>query len=125
MLSWELSNSLDTLFCLAALDRALTRTQPEIFNSDQGSQFTSQDFTGRLIAAGVQISMDGRGRVFDNIFIERLWRSVKYEDVYLKDYAHGLAVTEGLDRYFTFYNRERLHQALDYQTPAEVYYGRT
>lgn len=124
VLSWEISNSLDTSFCLRAIDRALASGRPEIFNSDQGSQFTSQDFTGRLQAAGVRISMDGRGRVFDNIFIERLWRSVKYEDVYLNDYASVLAVIAGMERYFVFYNTERLHQALDYRTPAEVYYAR-
>lgn len=124
VLSWEISNRLDTSFCLTAVDQALASGPPEIFNSDQGSQFTSQDFTGRLDAAGVRISMDGRGRVFDNIFIERLWRSVKYEDVYLKDYASVPAVIEGMDRYFAFYNTERLHPSLDYRTPAEVYYDR-
>lgn len=124
VLSWEISNSLDTSFCLAAVDQALAGGRPDIFNTDQGSQFTSLDFTGRLDAAGVRISMDGRGRVFDNIFIERLWRSVKYEDIYLKDYASVPAVIEGLDKYFDFYNTERLHQALDYRTPKAIYYGR-
>ncbi|MBI1746737.1 MAG: DDE-type integrase/transposase/recombinase [Acidobacteria bacterium] len=124
VLSWELSNSLEVGFCLTALERALARSQPEIFNSDQGAQFTSQDFTARLEAAGVRISRDGRGRVFDNIFIERLWRSVKYEEVYLKDYEGVLAVRDGLRNYFEFYNRERLHQALDYRTPETVYRGR-
>ena len=85
VLAWRLSNSLDTSFCLEALDEALSRGRPEVFNSDQGSQFTSREFTGRLVAAGVQVSMDGRGRAFDNIFIERLWRTVKYEEIYLKD----------------------------------------
>ena len=123
VLSWELSNSLEVSFCLEALDRALAHSQPEIFNSDQGAQFTSQDFTGRLAAAGVRISMDGRGRVFDNIFIERLWRSVKYEEVYVKDYDGVLAARAGLAHYFAFYNHERLHQALGYRTPAAVYQG--
>lgn len=124
MLSWELSNRLDTSFCLAALERALAVGRPDIFNSDQGSQFTSLDFTGRLDAAGIRISMDGRGRVFDHIFIERLWRSVKYENVYLQDYTSGSALRKGLDAYFDFYNTERLHQALAYQTPQAIYYGR-
>ncbi|MBI1748664.1 MAG: DDE-type integrase/transposase/recombinase, partial [Acidobacteria bacterium] len=100
VLSWELSNSLEVGFCLEALDRALARSKPEIFNSDQGAQFTSRPFTGRLAAAGVRISMDDRGRVFDNIFIERLWRSVKYEDIYLKEYDSVPALVDGLDRYF-------------------------
>jgi len=124
VVSWERSNRLEVSFCLEALPRALAVSQPEIFNRDQGVQFTSQEFTGRLEGAGVKISMDGRGRVFDNIFIERLWRSVKYEDVYLKDYAGVLAVRDGLRSYFGFYNRERLHQALDYRTPETVYGGR-
>lgn len=123
VVSWELSNSLDVHFCLAALDRALQSVRPEIFNSDQGAQFTSHAFTDRLAAAGVQISMDGRGRVFDNIFVERLWRTVKYEEVYLHEYDHGWAAWQGLDRYFQFYNHERLHQALNYQTPAAVYFN--
>jgi putative transposase len=124
VLSWELSNSLEASFCLAALDRALAGGQPEIFNSDQGAQFTSRPFTGRLEAAGVSISMDGRGRAFDNIFVERLWRSVKYEDIYLKEYDGVPALVDGLDRYFRFYNRERLHQSLGHRTPEAVYYGR-
>ncbi|MBI3655125.1 MAG: IS3 family transposase [Acidobacteria bacterium] len=124
VLSWELSNRLEVNFCLAALERALAGGKPEIFNSDQGAQFTSRSFTGRLEAAGVRISMDGRGRVFDNIFIERLWRSVKYEDIYLKEYDSVPALVDGLDRYFRFYNGERLHQSLDYRTPESVYYGR-
>ncbi len=124
VLSWELSNSLEVSFCLAALERALAGGKPDIFNSDQGAQFTSRPFTGRLEAAGVSISMDGRGRAFDNIFIERLWRSVKYEDVYLKDYDRVPAVMAGLGAYFAFYNTERLHQALGYRTPERVYYGR-
>jgi len=123
VLSWQLSNSLDTSFCLAALDEALEKGKPDIFNSDQGSQFTSREFTGRLEKARIQISMDGRGRVFDNIFIERLWRSVKYEEIYLKDYRVVADAESGLGNYFEFYNRERLHQSLGYQTPASIYYG--
>jgi putative transposase len=120
-LSWEVSVTLDSHFCVSALERALIRTQPEIFNSDQGAQFTSLAFTEPLLARGILISMDGRGRVFDNIFVERLWRSMKYEEVYLKDYRSVPAAIHGLWRYFEFYNRERLHQSLNYQTPATVY----
>lgn len=123
VISWELSNSLDVSFCLLALDRALEQGRPEIFNSDQGAQFTSGAFTHRLEAAGIRISMDGRGRVFDNIFVERLWRTVKYEEVYLHDYDSAPAAWQGLDQYFAFYNGERLHQALGYQTPAAVYFS--
>jgi putative transposase len=123
VLSWELSNTLDTRFCLAALDQALQQPRPEIFNSDQGAQFTSQEFTARLEASGIRISMDGRGRVFDNIFIERLWRTVKYEEVYLKSYQNVREAVASLNQYFQFYNRERLHQALNYQTPQQVHYG--
>jgi len=121
VLSWELSNTLEGAFCLSALDRALRIGRPRIFNTDQGSQYTSTDFTGRLLAAGVQISMDGRGRALDNIFVERLWRSVKYEDVYLKDYPSMGHAVEGLGAYFRFYNTLRPHQALGYQTPSAVY----
>ncbi len=121
VLAWEVSMSLESSFCVAALDRALLVAQPEIFNSDQGAQFTSVAFTGRLLAAGIQISMDGRGRALDNIFVERLWRSVKYEEVYLKDYRHVPEARTGLAGYFAFYNGERLHQSLNYQTPAAVY----
>jgi len=124
VLAWELSNSLETLFCLGALSQALKRATPGIFNTDQGSQFTSEAFTGRLQTSGVQISMDGRGRAGDNIFIERLWWSLKYEDVYVRDYLDGAATRTGLDRYFRFYNTERHHQALDYRTPAAVYFDR-
>jgi putative transposase len=123
VLSWRVSNSLDTSFCLEALDEALSRGRPEIFNSDQGSQFTSCKFTGRLEAAGVSISMDGRGRAFDNIFIERLWRTVKYEEVYLNDYQGVADAVGSLSRYWRFYNDERLHQSLAYKTPASVYLG--
>ena len=121
VLEWEVSVTLDGSFCLAALERALMRGQPEIFNTDQGSQFTSQSFTGRLLASGIQISMDGRGRALDNIFVERLWRSVKYEEVYLKDYRTVGEAKQGLRNYFEFYNRERLHQSLGYKTPEAVY----
>ena len=99
------------------------RSTPEIFNTDQGAQFTSEPFTGRLQSAGIQISMDGRGRAMDNVFVERLWRTVKYEEVYLRDYADRLEARTWLGRYFRFYNTERRHQSLDKQTPAEVYFG--
>jgi putative transposase len=102
---------------------ALAISQPEIFNTDQGVQFTSKDFTGKLQSCGIQISMDGRGRVFDNIFIERLWRSVKYEEVYVKNYESVSDAAEGLTRYFQLYNRERLHESLGQKTPHEVYFG--
>jgi putative transposase len=121
VLSWRMSNSLDTRFCLEALESATEFGVPEIFNSDQGAQFTSQAFTGRLQQLGVAISMDGRGRALDNVFIERLWRSVKYEDIYLKDYERVDDLFDGLEAYFQFYNQERRHQALDYRTPGEVY----
>jgi putative transposase len=123
VLSWKLSNSLETRFCLDALDEALQRGQPEIFNTDQGSQFTSDEFTGRLLRSGIAISMDGRGRALDNVFVERLWRSVKYEDIYIKGYETIPQTMDGLDMYFPFYNRERIHQSLDYQTPWEVHHG--
>jgi len=105
VLSWELSNSLESSFCVSALERALTMGKPEIFNSDQGVQFTSQSFTSRLLREGIQISMDGRGRAFDNIFIERLWRSVKYEEVYIKGYSQVKDAMTGLGSYFEFYNQ--------------------
>ena len=124
VLSWEVSVSLDSAFCLSALDYALRYGQPEIFNSDQGVQFTSQVFTGKLHAQNIRISMDGRGRALDNIFVERLWRSVKYEEVYLHDYTDVPAARTGLGRYFDFYNGERPHQSLEYQTPAAVYWQR-
>ncbi len=123
VLAWELSNTLEKEFCLATLDRALGMSQPEIFNTDQGSQFTSAEFVGRLEAAGVKVSMDGRGRVFDNIFVERLWRTVKYEEVYLHGYENVREAQNSLARYFHFYNTERLHQSLGYRTPDEVYFG--
>jgi putative transposase len=121
VLSWRLSNTLDASFCVEALREALEIGRPEIFNTDQGAQFTSEEHTGVLRAAGVRISMDGRGRVLDNIFIERLWRSVKYEEVYLHDYDSGEAAYDGLSRYFGFYNTQRPHQGLGYRTPEEVY----
>ena len=109
-------------FCLDALDQAIRLYgKPDIFNSDQGSQFTSTDFTDRLKAQGIRISMDGRGRALDNIFVERLWRSVKYEEIYLYDYATVTELIQGLKKYFWFYNTERQHQSLDYQTPHAVY----
>jgi putative transposase len=123
VLAWEVSVSLETSFCLAALDWALQSGQPDIFNTDQGSQFTSEDFTGRLETQGIAISMDGRGRAVDNIFIERLWRTVKYEEVYLKDYLDILEAVSNLKSYFAFYNQERPHQALGYRTPAAIYLG--
>lgn len=121
VLAWELSVTMDVSFCLDALKRSLSLGTPEIFNSDQGSQFTSSAFTGVLLGAGVRISMDGRGRAFDNIFTERLWRSVKYEEVYLHDYQTPTEASLGIGNYFTFYNHARPHQALNWQTPAEVY----
>jgi putative transposase len=120
VLSWEVSISMETAFCLSALDWALARARPEIFNTDQGSQFTSVDFTSRLEAASIRISMDGRGRALDNVFIERLWRSVKYEEVYIKDYQSVTEAITSLGRYFDFYNRERPHQSLGYRTPEAV-----
>jgi putative transposase len=124
VLGWEVSVSLETAFCLAALDWALQSARPDIFNTDQGPQFTSEDYTGRLESQGILISMDGRGRVTDNIFIERLWRTVKYEEVYLKDYIDVLEAVSNLKSYFAFYNHERPHQALAYQTPAAIYFGK-
>lgn len=125
VLAWDVSVTLDSAFCLAALDEAIRRYgRPDIFNSDQGCQFTSLEFTGRLKTEGVQISMDGRGRALDNIFVERLWRSVKYEDVYLHDYTTVPEAILGLRKYFLFYNVQRQHQSLDYRTPQEVYEDR-
>jgi putative transposase len=121
VLSWEVSITLESDFCVEALRRALSYGRPDIFNTDQGSQFTSDDFTDTLKDAGIQISMDGKGRVFDNIFIERLWRTVKVEEVYLRDYQTVTEAVYSLGRYFELYNNKRLHQALGYRTPAEVY----
>ena len=123
VLGWQLSNSLDVYFCIEALEQSLEKGCPDIFNSDQGAQFTSNDFTGILLSKGIKISMDGRGRVFDNIFSERLWRSLKYEEVYIKDYS-GYADAHGeINNYFQLYNNRRYHQSLGYQTPHEVHYG--
>jgi len=124
VLAWRLSNSLETRFCIEALEAALEKGKPEIFNSDQGCQFTSLEFTGQLLKKEIAISMDSRGRAFDNIFVERLWRSVKYEEVYLKGYQTMTEAEKGLRNYFNFYNQERFHQALDYRTPQEVYGGK-
>jgi putative transposase len=132
VLSWRLSNTLDAGFCFEALEAALAISEPDIFNTDQVVQFTSKDFTDKLQSCGIQISMDGRGMVFDNIFIERLWRSVKYEEVYVKNYesvpvcehrSGRRDAVEGLTRYFQLYNMERLHESLGYRTPHEVYFG--
>ena len=124
VLSWELSLSMELDFCVEALKRALRRALPEIFNSDQGAQFTSDQFTGELEKREIAVSMDGRGRFLDNIFIERLWRSLKYEEVYLKEYGLVSEARAGIGRYFQFYNHERLHASLDYRTPASIYLGR-
>lgn len=124
VLAWGVSVSLEGAFCLAALEWALKGGRPEIFNTDQGAQFTSEAFTHRLEASGITISMDGRGRAMDNIFVERLWRTVKYEEVYLKDYEGVTEAVRNLGKYFEFYNHERPHQALGYATPASVYFGR-
>lgn len=123
IVSWELDQTLEIGFVLSCVDRALEQGRPAIFNSDQGSHFTSPQYTARLEAAGVAISMDGRGRALDNIFTERLWRTVKYEEVYLHDYAGPREARRGLTRYLSFYNEQRPHQSLAYHTPAEVYFG--
>lgn len=123
VLSWAVSITLDGAFGLEALETALRRGRPEIFNTDQGAQFTSRAFTERLRQGAIQISMDGRGRALDNVFVERLWRSVKYEEVYLREYNTVREARQGLGYYFAFYNDERLHQALGYRTPAAVYHG--
>lgn len=125
VLSWELSNSLDVSFCIQALQSALLLGTPEIFNSDQGCQFTSTDFTAQLKQKSIAISMDGKGRALDNIIVERLWRSVKYEEVYIKDYEQGVDAYQGLSGYLDFYNDERPHQSLGYRTPRAVYFERT
>ena len=124
VISWELDQTLELSFVLSAVQCALAQATPEIWNSDQGSHFTSPQYTDLLQAANVQISMDGRGRALDNIFVERLWRSVKYEEVYVHDYATPREARQGLTRYFQFYDHERPHQSLDYRTPADVYFGR-
>lgn len=121
VLSWRLSNSMDVDFCVEALDEALELATPEIFNTDQGAQFTSREFTRRLLDHDVAISMDGKGRAIDNVMIERLWRTLKYEEIYLKEYLTGTDLHKGIGSYFDFYCKERRHQSLDRQTPAEVY----
>src|SRR5262245_50349009 len=121
VVAWRLSNTLDGSFCLDMLDEALRRGRPEVFNTDQGAQFTAAAWTGRLESAGVAVSMDGRGRYLDNVFVERLWRTVKYEDIYLRGYEGVPELQRVLGRYFPYYNEERLHQALAYRTPAAVY----
>jgi putative transposase len=123
VLTWQLSNTLDGLFCRVALRQALEQGMPTIFNTDQGAQFTADEFTSILEGAGIQISMDGRGRALDNVFVERLWRTVKYEHIYLNDYDRVPDLEAGLHRYFQFYNLERPHQSLGYRTPAEVHYA--
>jgi putative transposase len=123
VLSWEISNTLDVHFCLEALEKALSQGRPEIFNTDQGSQFTSHAFTHRLEEKGIRISQDGRGRALDNIFVERLWRSLKYEEVYLKSYETVADAIGGIGDYFDFYNHRRLHQSLNYQTPASLHWA--
>ena len=124
VLAWRLSNSLDSSFCMEVLNEALLRRRPTIFNTDQGVQFTSRLFTGRLEAAGVSISMDGKGRALDNVFIERLWWSVKSEHVYLHAHTTAQSLYKGLTQYLTYFNRERPHQSLEYQTPWDVYRGK-
>ena len=121
VLSWEISTTMDAAFCVSALDQALELSRPGIFNTDQGSQFTSTDFIKRLEVRQVRISMDGRGRAYDNIFVERLWRTVKYEEVYLHQYTKVSDARRSLDKYFLFYNMERVHESLGYRTPYEVY----
>ena len=123
VLAWELSNNMERFFCIETLKKALQIETPSIFNTDQGSQFTSNDFTKVLLDKNIQISMDGRGRALDNIFIERLWRSVKYEEIYLHEYLDGKHLWKSLDEYFKYYNYERDHQSLKYKTPAEVYFS--
>lgn len=123
ILAWQLSNTLDGHFCRVALHQALATAKPEIFNTDQGGQFTAHAFTSILSAAEIQISMDGRGRALDNIFIERFWRSVKYEDIYINEYRTVSSLSDGLGKYFPFYNDKRPHQSLGYRTPTEVYWA--
>ena len=124
VLSWRISNTMDVGFCLDAFDEACERHgKPEIFNSDQGSQFTSEVFTQRLKDKEIRISMDGKGRAKDNIYIERLWRSLKYEDIYIREYETVTDCIEGVKKYFEFYNAERFHQSLEYKTPDEIYFG--
>lgn len=121
VIAWKLSNSLDGRFCREVLQEALKVGKPEIFNTDQGVQYTSLEFIGILQAAKVRISMDGKGRALDNVWVERLWRTIKYEDIYIRDYQNGQDLFAGLEKYFAFYNTQRLHSSLNYQTPQEVY----
>jgi putative transposase len=123
VLSWKLSNTMETSFCVETLNDAFKFGKPEIFNTDQGSQFTSNDFTNRLLSENVRISMDGKGRAFDNIFIERLWRSLKYENIYPSSYSTYSDTRIGISNYFGFFNNERLHQSLNYNTPSSVYFS--
>ena len=121
VIAWRLSNTLEGSFCVDMLEEALGKGQPEVFNTDQGAQFTAEAFTSRLESAGVAVSMDGRGRWLDNVFVERLWRTVKYEDLYLRCYETVPQLRQGLSGYFGFYNEERFHQSLEYRTPGQVY----
>jgi putative transposase len=123
VITWRLSNTLDGSFCTEMLEEALRGGRPEVFNTDQGVQFTAEAFTGRLLSAGVAVSMDGRGRALDNVFVERLWRTVKYENIYIQGYESVPELHRGLKVYFAFYNEERLHQSLGYATPGAVYRG--
>jgi putative transposase len=123
VVAWQVSNTLDGRFCLYGLEEALQRGRPEMFNTDQGVQFTAHQFTAMVERAGVRMSMDGRGRALDTVFVERLWRTVKYEDMYLQNYEDGGRLQEGLGRYFGFYNHERPHQSLNYRVPAVVHFG--
>jgi putative transposase len=123
VVSWRLSNTMEASFCVEALNEALSKGRPDVFNTDQGSQFTSSEFLAPLIERGISISMDGKGRALDNIFVERLWRSVKYENVYLKGYQTMAEARRGLAEYFNLYNERRLHESLGYKTPSEVHYA--
>lgn len=121
VLAWRLSNSLEGTFCREVLREALGKGRPDMFNTDQGSQYTSIEFTGMLLEAGIKISMDGRGRALDNVWVERLWRTVKQEEVYIRDYIDGVDAHRSLEKYFCFYNEERLHSSLDYMPPGMIY----
>lgn len=123
VIAWRVSNTIDSSFCIEALEEALENGRPEIFNTDQGAQFTSIAFTGLLERLAIKISMDGKGRALDNIFVERLWRTLKYEDIYLKDYVSVKEARQGIDKYFCFYNNERPHQSLSYRCPREVFFS--
>jgi len=123
VLSWELSNSLENTFCIRVLEDSLQQAQPIIFNTDQGSQYTSSSFTDRLLSHNIKVSMDGKGRALDNVFVERLWRTVKYDFIYLHAFENGKELFNGLKYYFDYYNNRRLHSSLKYKTPAEVYFS--